>query len=83
MKGLKTGGRQLGSTNKVTRPLRELITDVLTDELNEILTQGQSMTFEEKEHRVRVVVMLGRLILKPQQDIDQTPAPIIYISDDI
>jgi hypothetical protein len=83
MKRLKTGGRQVGSTNKVTRPLKELITDVITNELSEILTQGQSMSFDEREHRVKVVSMLGRLILKPQQELDQTPPPIIYIHPDL
>ena len=79
MKRLKTGGRQVGSTNKVTRPLKELITDVLTDELNQLLTQGQSMPFDEREQRARVIYMLGRLILKPQIEIDATSQPIIYI----
>ena len=83
MKRLKTGGRQVGSTNKVTRPLKELITDVLTNELNEMLTQGQSMSFDEREHRVRVVSMLGRLILKPQPEMDTTSQPIIYIHKDL
>ena len=83
MKRLKTGGRQVGSTNKVTRPLKELITDVITNELSEILTQGQSMSFDEREHRVKVVSMLGRLILKPQQELDQTPPPIIYIHPEL
>jgi hypothetical protein len=83
MKRLKTGGRQVGSTNKVTRPLKELITDVLTNELNQLLTQGQSMSFDEREHRVRVVSMLGRLILKPQPETDTTSQPIIYIHSDL
>ncbi len=83
MKRLKTGGRQVGSTNKVTRPLKELITDVLTNELNEMLTQGQSMSFDEREQRARVVYMLGRLILKPQPETDTTSQPIIYIHSDL
>jgi hypothetical protein len=83
MKRLKTGGRQVGSTNKITRPLKELITEVLTNELGEILTQGQSMPFDEREHRVKVVYMLGRLILKPQPEMDTTSQPIIYIHKDL
>jgi len=83
MKRLKTGGRQVGSTNKVTRPLKELITDVLTNELNEMLTQGHSMSFDEREQRARVVYMLGRLILKPQAETDTTSQPIIYIHKDL
>ena len=79
MKRQKTGGRQLGSTNKMTRPLKELITDVLNNELNEILTQGHSMSFDEREHRVRVVTMLGRLILKPQVEMEYREPPIIFI----
>ena len=83
MKRMKTGGREVGSTNKVTRPLKELITEVLTNELGEILTRGQSMSFDEREHRVRVVAMLGRLILKPQPEIHSTSQPIIYIHKDL
>lgn len=83
MKRMKTGGRQLGTTNKITRPLKELITDVLTNELNEILEQGGSMTFDEREHRIKVVYMLGRLILKPQTDFDSYQPPIIQIAGNI
>lgn len=83
MKRLKTGGRQVGSTNKVTRPLKELITEVLTNELTEILTQGHSMPLNEREHRVRVVSMLGKLILKPQVESDPRDQPIIYIHKDL
>jgi hypothetical protein len=83
MKRLKTGGRQVGSTNKVTRPLKELITEVLTNELNEILIQGQSMSFDEREHRVKVVYFLGRLVLRPQSESDTERQPVIYIHDKI
>lgn len=83
MKRMKTGGREVGSTNKVTRPLKELITEVLTNELNEILTQGLSMPINEREHRVRVVAMLGRLILKPQIETDSGNRPIIYIHENL
>jgi hypothetical protein len=83
MKRLKTGGRQVGSTNKVTRPLKELITEVLTNELEEILTGGQLMSGEEREQRARVIYMLGRLILKPQEELDQVSPVIINISHDI
>lgn len=79
----KTGGRQLGSTNKVTRPLKELITDVLTNELNEILIQGHTMSFDEREHRIRVVSMLGRLIIKPDSDITHSEHPVILIPTNV
>jgi hypothetical protein len=82
MKRQKTGGRIKGvSTNVITRPLKELITDVLTNDLNEILTNGHTMSPSERESRIRCVYMLGRLIIKPTQDLEQTSQPIIVISD--
>ena len=83
MKRLKTGGRQVGSTNKITRPLKELITDVLSNELNEILVNGNSMTFDEKEQRARVVYMLGRLILKPTLELGESTQPIFQITQEV
>jgi len=32
-KGIKTGGRKIGTTNKITNDLREVISDVLQDEM--------------------------------------------------
>jgi hypothetical protein len=81
MKRQRTGGRKVGSTNLITRPLKELISDVLTNDLNEILTNGHTMSPSERESRIKCVYLLGRLIIKPTQDLEQTTQPIIVISD--
>ena len=81
MKRQKTGGRQIGSTNVITRPVKELITEVLTNDLNEILTNGQTMSPSERESRIKCIYLLGRLIIKPTEEREQGEQLIIQISD--
>jgi hypothetical protein len=83
MKREKTGGRQIGSSNKITRPLKELISDVLSNDLNDILVNGHAMSSSEREARVRCIYMLGKLIIKPTPDLGQSTQPIFYITQDV
>ena len=81
MKRQKTGGRQMGSLNVIQRPLKELITEVLTNDLNEILTNGQTMSPSEREARIKCIYLLGKLIIKPTEEREQGQQLIIQISD--
>jgi hypothetical protein len=83
MKREKTGGRQIGSSNKITRPLKELISDVLSNDLNDILVNGHAMSSSERESKVRCIYMLGKLIIKPTPDLGQSTQPIFYITQDV
>ena len=54
-KGLKTGGRQKGTPNKLTKELRSLLKDILYDELVNI--EDRLNDLETKE-RIELVIKL-------------------------
>jgi hypothetical protein len=55
MKGIKTGGRTLGTPNRLTQETRELLKDILHQELEELPAQLKQMPARE---RLEVVIKL-------------------------
>lgn len=54
-RGVKTGGRQKGTTNKITKDLRQLLKDFVSGELNNI---DNLLTQVEPKDRLELLVKL-------------------------
>lgn len=48
MKGIKTGGRQKGTPNKITQSTRQVITDLVNDITQDLHTNLDQLSLEEK-----------------------------------
>jgi hypothetical protein len=55
-KGIKTGGRQKGTANKLTQSMREIVSDILKSELESIKETLESV--EPKERLAFIVKLL-------------------------
>ena len=62
-KGIKTGGRSKGTSNKLSVAIRETLADVLTDYSNEDLRSDLKALTEHQ--RIKVITNLYRLLLPP------------------
>jgi len=64
MKGIKTGGRQPGSQNKVTRELKQWIQQIVEDNKQQFADDLQAV---EPEKRLAVIErLISYLVAKPQ-----------------
>jgi hypothetical protein len=74
-KGIKTGGRTKGTTNKLTSSIRETLAEVLNDYTIESLTNdlAELTPFE----RIKVTTGLYRLTLPPMKQKDSEESPEI------
>ncbi len=59
-KGMKTGGRQQGTPNIVTRELRSVLKQIVANELQQLQTTIQGM---EPEKRIDVILKLIPYVL--------------------
>lgn len=81
MKGMKTGGRKKGTTNKVTRNLRELLMNICEETFDEYL-QAFHMIDEPKEKTKCWLGMLSFCLAKPSQvDLNVTADKKTYADD--
>ncbi len=74
----KTGGRKAGTTNKTTNELRELINDIVSNEIDYIFENLNSLTLNE---RIEVTLKLLPFALPKLQSIkidDVTSPDIIW-----
>ena len=67
----KTGGRKLGTPNKVTSSLKEWVSKLLNDQRKQFESDLESLTPSE---RVRVVSNLLNFCIPKQQSFDQSEA---------
>jgi len=68
-KGLKTGGRQKGTPNKLTKELRSLLKDILYDELVNI--EDRLNDLETKE-RIELVIKLMPFVFPKVVSVSST-----------
>ena len=70
--GIKTGGREKGTPNKLTIAIRETLAEVLQDYTQETLTQDLDSL--SPEQRIKAITNLYRLSLPPMKADDQVDA---------
>lgn len=72
---VKTGGRQKGSPNKITRAVKECITNMLTDYTNSETFMQDFQTLEPKERLLIAEKLLNYIVPKMQsvavEDVDK------------
>lgn len=59
-KGTKTGGREKGTPNRVTRELREVLKTIVYDELNNLPSLLDAL---EPKERIEVLIRLAPYVL--------------------
>jgi hypothetical protein len=74
-KGFKTGGRQIGSSNKITSDLREKISKVIGLELEGL--EGVLNSLTTKERLDVLVKLIPYVITKATFDNDDSPTTIV------
>jgi hypothetical protein len=65
----KVGGRKKGTPNKLTKEMREVLKDVVADELN---TLGQRLEELKPKDRLEVFIKLLPFVLPKMQSIAHT-----------
>ena len=70
--GIKTGGREKGTPNKLTIAIRETLAEVLQDYTQETLTQDLDSL--SPEQRIKAITNLYRLSLPPMKADEQVDA---------
>ena len=75
-KGRKTGGRPPGAANKVTRPVKEVISNLLSDYSNSGLMESDFADLEPKERMYMAEKLIQYIVPKMQSvamsgDIDK------------
>lgn len=65
-KGIKTGGRQKGTSNKLTSELRKLLKEILTNELENI---PNFMADLEPKDRLQTIIKLMPFILPKVESV--------------
>lgn len=68
-KGYKTGGRLKGTPNKTTTEIRQMLTDILSDNIDTL--QSDLNALEPKE-RVKILMDLSRLVLPQLKQEDSS-----------
>lgn len=69
MKGIKTGGRQKGTPNKLTKELREVLKNVIYNQLENL---EETLNELEPKERLEMIVKLMAYTLPKIQTISQT-----------
>ena len=72
-KGLKTGGRQKGTSNKLTGTLKEMITQYVTDELQHLPTLLNKL---EPKDKAEYIIKLLPYILPKKAPVEEPQEPI-------
>jgi len=80
MKGQKTGGRKLGSLNKVTNEVKTIIADIVANNLQSINEDIASLSPLE---RVNAITKLLPYVIPRQTDIATTSRELPIISQDM
>ena len=82
-KGFKTGGRQLGQPNKLTAEVRELLGEIVKQELQNLPELLRKM--EPKDRGLLLEKFTGYVIpkMQPEESTDPVEPIIIQISDAI
>lgn len=68
-KGKKTGGREQGTPNKVTKELRNIINDFLNEKIEQVQKDFEIL---EPKDRVKIYIELLQYSLPKYQSIDST-----------
>lgn len=68
MRGQKTGGREPGTPNRLTKELRSVLKNIIADELDEL--QGTLKKLESKE-RIEVLIKLMAYVMPRALNIEQ------------
>lgn len=66
MKGKKTGGRPKGAANKVTRPVKEVISNLLTDYSNSGLMESDFADLEPRDRMMMAEKLIQYIMPKMQ-----------------
>lgn len=77
-KGFKTGGRQIGSQNKINALIRQRISDFVQSESEYLIENIHELTISE---RARLFIALSRLIIAPperEQPYVEPPTIVIH-----
>lgn len=80
MKGQKTGGRKLGSLNKVTNDVKNIIADVVANNLQSINEDIASLSPLE---RINAITKLLPYVIPRQTDIATTSRELPIITQDM
>lgn len=67
MKGFKTGGRTIGSTNKVTADLRNMVKNIVEENMEQIRQDIATLTPRE---RVAVIEKLMQYVIPKIQSVE-------------
>jgi hypothetical protein len=82
MKGLKTGGRQSGTPNKITADMRERIALMITREMDTM--EANEMTLSERRQSADIISKLLPYVLpRAMAQSECGEALVIHISDSI
>lgn len=66
-KGIKTGGRKIGTSNRLSGPLKEMITQFVTDEIQHLPTLLNKL---EPKDRAEYIIKLLPYILPKKAPVD-------------
>ena len=80
MKGLKTGGRQKGTPNKLTSDLRENLNDIITSEINNLTTLLNDLP---NEKRLDYIIKLMPYVMPKLNNIEVTSDIDINLESEI
>lgn len=69
MTGLKTGGRTLGTPNKVTKDLRDLLKSVISNELGNIEHRLEQL---EPKERLEMIIKLMSFVMPKVQTLESS-----------
>ena len=69
--GVKTGGRQKGTPNKLTFQIRQVLTNALADEINELPSLLSQL---EPAQKLDAICKLAKFVLPTMQSIEPTLA---------
>lgn len=78
-KGVKTGGRQKGTSNKLTGTVKEMITQFVTDELQHLPTLLNKLEPKEKaEYIIKLLPYIAPKIAPVEAPKEQDRKRLIY-----
>jgi hypothetical protein len=76
-KGFKSGGRQMGTPNKINALIKERLSQYLSDEFTHITTHLDELTTSE---RCKLFVALSRLVISPpEKEMPYVDPPVIVV----
>jgi hypothetical protein len=78
-KKVKTGGRKLGTPNKTTNELRELINELVSNEIDFILNNLSKLTISERIEVTLKLLPYSLSKLQPSRELESNDNTIIWI----